>query len=235
MPIDPTDCHTLGQIEEERFLRCCCCKGKGKRATHCQRRGKCLSGPWWDTWQHLGEPPWNGPLCLHQTHHEKKASQGLFNSQRTWLCICGCVPPPWKHTRLVVQEADGAVLVRSDGDGLRRVADHAVDQLAACGAEVGGKKTSSTQTCLPGSSTAEFFNSSDSRRGRTVLGLRLQRRDALLRVQVVEQRLAAVERHHHLVGVGGHESHWGGRAVLWRDGGGRAAGKVERWGVTSYT
>lgn len=82
--------------------------------------------------------------------------------------------------------------MRSDGDGLGRVADHAVDQLAACGAE-DGRKTSSTQTCPAGILTANLFDSSDSRRGRTVLGLRLQRRDALLRVQVVEQRLAAVK------------------------------------------
>lgn len=40
-----------------------------------------------------------------------------------------------KHTRLVVQEADGAVLVRGDGDGLSWVADHAVDELAACKVE----------------------------------------------------------------------------------------------------
>lgn len=73
--------------------------------------------------------------------------------------------------------------------------------------KMGGRGTSSTQTCLPGIFRGKLFNWSDSRRGRTVLGLRLQRRDALLRVQVVEQRLAAVERHHHLVGVGGHESH----------------------------
>lgn len=70
-----------------------------------------------------------------------------------------------------------------------------------------GGETSSTQTCLPGILRGKLFNWSDSLQERTVLGLRLQRRDALLRVQVVEQRLATVERHHHLVGVGGHESH----------------------------
>lgn len=37
------------------------------------------------------------------------------------------------RTRLVVQEANGAVLVCGDGDRLSRVADHTVDQLAACG------------------------------------------------------------------------------------------------------
>lgn len=71
----------------------------------------------------------------------------------------------------------------------------------------GGKKQAQLKPACRGFQLQNFFNSSDSRRGRTVLGLRLQRRDALLRVQVVEQRLAAVERHHHLVGVGGHESH----------------------------
>lgn len=35
-------------------------------------------------------------------------------------------------TCLVVQKADGAVLVCSDGDRLRWVTDHAVDQLTAC-------------------------------------------------------------------------------------------------------
>ena len=35
-------------------------------------------------------------------------------------------------TCLVVQEADGAVLMCSDGDRLRRVADYTVDQLTAC-------------------------------------------------------------------------------------------------------
>lgn len=44
------------------------------------------------------------------------------------------IPAP-AATGLVVEEADGAVLVCGNGDGLRRVTDHAVDQLAACEAK----------------------------------------------------------------------------------------------------
>lgn len=36
------------------------------------------------------------------------------------------------HTCLVVQEADGTVLVGCYGNGLRGMADHTVNQLAAC-------------------------------------------------------------------------------------------------------
>lgn len=130
-------------------------------------------------------------------------------SQKNLTRFLYCGPPAClKHTRLVVQEADGAVLVRGDGDGLRRVADHTVDQLAACTVPVG--KTISSQSCLrAGNFSFTLFSGKwwISSRGRTVLGLRLQRRGALLRVQVVEQRVAAVKRHHHLVGIGRHESH----------------------------
>jgi len=61
------------------------------------------------------------------THTHTISRTHIQNNVVTMLCQAGR-----RHglTRLVVEEADGTVLVCGDGDGLQRVADHAVNQLA---------------------------------------------------------------------------------------------------------
>ena len=64
-----------------------------------------------------------GFRCIHIPEKKAKPPEGTEQMSNK--------SPP-AATCLVVQEADGAVLMCSDGDGLRWVTDHTVDQLTAC-------------------------------------------------------------------------------------------------------